>query len=65
MSPLVVIREVASAPRCDLGGEPARAARRSRTLGHLRSQNSNTSSIELRDFQGQRRVASTVDETGV
>ena len=35
-------REVASATRCNPGGEPVRAARKSRILGHLRSQNSNT-----------------------
>ena len=43
-----LIRKVASAPRCDLEGEPARAARKSRTLGHLRSQNSNT--VEVASF---------------
>ena len=35
-------RGVASAPRCDPRGEPACAARKSRTPGHLRSQNSNS-----------------------
>ena len=55
---LLIIREVASAPRCDPGGEPARAARKSRTLGHLRSQNSNNPRItEIGEWEWENETA--------